>query len=206
MSSTRTGARRPGTGLLLLAAAAIGLSGCALSPQASPQPVEKKSVPFGLLASSTSTPTTAPAAGQQVPVRVYMAGRTTLVPVQRSVTSPLTLKAVLTVLLDGPTNAEAARGIQTAISSQTAVISAHISYTGTALINLNSAFAQITGQSLILAVAQIVYTTTSIPGVTSVRFALSGHPVEVPTQNGTLTKGPLTTASFAALAPKGPAA
>jgi hypothetical protein len=40
------------------------------------------------------------------------------------------------------------------------------------------------GQAQIEAVAQIVFTTTALPGVSSVDFELSGQSVEVPVASG----------------------
>jgi hypothetical protein len=46
------------------------------------------------------------------------------------------------------------------------------------------------------AVAQIVLTATSVPGVRAVLLTLAGEPVEVPLPSGELTADPVTAADY----------
>lgn len=109
---------------------------------------------------------------------------------------------MVTVLLRGPTNAETAQGVDTAITTPTStrVIGVSVS-AGIATVNLTSAFAQITGPGLIVAVAQIVFTVTQEPSVTGVLFEIASQPVAVPLASGTLASAPVNRLGFAALAP-----
>jgi hypothetical protein len=167
-------------------------------------------VPFGLLLGSTttsttippSTTTTSPQVANEVLVHVYLLDRSGHL-VFRDRLIPLPLGAGLDALLDqlfaGPTAAEAAIGIQSAVPAQTKVDSSSITG-GIATVNLNAAFGQVVGPAQVQAVAQMVYTATDQPGVTSVAFELSGQPVSVPVSSG--AQLPVVDRSqFVALAP-----
>jgi spore germination protein GerM len=90
---------------------------------------------------------------------------------------------VLNALFAGPTQAEAASGLQTAVPAQTKVLSTTIA-NGVATVNLNSAFSQVVGPAQIQAAAQIVYTATGLAGVSGVTFAIGGQAVAVPVSGG----------------------
>jgi spore germination protein GerM len=69
-----------------------------------------------------------------------------------------------------------------------------------AIIDLvNSAIAN--NADLILALAQMVYSATELPGVGGVRFTLDGKRAEVPTGSGIQSTTPVGRASYAAYAP-----
>jgi spore germination protein GerM len=70
---------------------------------------------------------------------------------------------------------------------------------GTATIDIDGPDEAPSGGASRLAVAQIVLTATSVPGVDAVRLTLSGEPVEAPLPSGQLTSAPLTAADYAAL-------
>ena len=74
---------------------------------------------------------------------------------------------------------------------------------GVPVVDVGESFGQIEGEEEILALAQLVFTLTGVPGVDGVAFALSGRVVEVPTGDGTLKSGPLGRQDFAAVAPVG---
>ena len=101
--------------------------------------------------------------------------------------------------LAGPTDAESAAGLQSAVTTQTTVLGANIAG-GTATVNLGGTFGQLVGPPQIQAVAQVVFTASALPGVTGVTFELTGQPVDVPVASGALVPV-ATTAQFAALAP-----
>jgi spore germination protein GerM len=102
------------------------------------------------------------------------------------------------LLITGPTEAELGAGMRTAISPQTQLHSVAVNGT-TAVIDVTSAFVEVAGQEQILALAQVVLTATTVPGITEVRFALEGQPVDVPRADGTLSSGPLSATDYAAL-------
>ena len=109
------------------------------------------------------------------------------------------LASVLGALVLGPTDVEAAAGLQTALSPQTTILGANI-VGHIATVNLGGTFGQLVGPPQIQAVAQIVFTACALPGVTGVTFELSGLPVEVPVASG--AQVPVaSTSQFAALRP-----
>ena len=176
-----------------------GLAACGISTDSQPQALARKDIPFNLLAPSTTTVTPgSPTA--RASITVYMVGLTGLVPVSRGVRTPATLPGALNALLEGPTDSEVADGLRTAISDQTAVSPGVVGF-GVATVDLGGGFGQVGGQEQILAVAQIVFTATALPGISKVQFTLNGRPVEVPAGDGTLTQGPLGRSDFPSLAP-----
>jgi spore germination protein GerM len=114
-----------------------------------------------------------------------------------------TLLSVIQVLVDGPSQEEAAFfGLGSAIPPQTSVLAASIAPGGLATVDVAGTFGQLIGAAQIEAVAQIVFTATSLPGanVSGVTFELAGQTVEVPTDSG--AQAPVVNESqFQALAP-----
>lgn len=186
-------------GLLGLAMAAAG---CGVPVDRGPTTLARAGVPFGLLAPSTSTTSTTAAAPApvEVTVQVYLLGPSGhLVAVGRDVPFPAPMSGVLGALVDGPTNTEAANGLQSAIPAQTQVVSATVAG-GVATVDLGGTFGQLVGQAQIEAVAQIVFTATALAGVTGVSFELGGQAVAVPVADG--ADVPMANRSqFAPLAP-----
>jgi hypothetical protein len=200
MTAPRRGA--PAVALVVALVACAGLAGCGVPIDTQPTALSKSGIPFGLLAptSPVTTPTTAPSP-VEVPVQIYLVSPTGhLVPAARDVpVSAPDLASVLGALVLGPTDAEAAAGLQSALSAQTTILGATIA-SGVATVNMGGAFGQLVGPPQIEAVAQIVFTASGLPGVSGVTFELSGVPVEVPVAGG--AQVPLaTTAQFAPLAP-----
>jgi len=173
------------------------LTACGIPADSQPQALARKDIPFDLLAPSTTIATPG-VPGAREPVNVYLVGITGLVPVSRGVRAPATLPEALSALLAGPTDAEVANGLRTAISAQTSVSAGPVGF-GVGTVDLGGAFGQVGGQEQILAVAQLVFTATSVPGIIKVQFTLAGRPVEVPAGDGTLTQGPLGRSDFPSL-------
>jgi hypothetical protein len=89
------------------------------------------------------------------------------------------LRAALTELLKGPSADEINAGLSTLIPAGTKLNGVSISGK-TATIDLNSTFASGGGTlSMTNRLAQVVYTATQFPAVTSVKFRLDGKPVTV---------------------------
>ena len=193
--------RRRWLAVITLAAVAAVAAGCGVPVDRGPTALPRRGVPFGLLAPGTPTSSTSsqppPVA---VTVQVFLLLPTGhLAPVNRDVPVPAPLTMVLGALVDGPTNAEAAAGLGTAIPAQTQVIAATVA-AGTATVDLGGPFGQLVGQAQIDAVAQIVFTATALPGVTGVTFELSGQPIDVPTASGA-DVGTANRAQFTSMAP-----
>jgi spore germination protein GerM len=195
-------------GVALAAAVVVGLASCGVPIDKQPAALSRQGIPFNLLepTSPTTTGTTAPSP-IEVPVQIFLIASTGhLVPVARDVpVAAPDLQTVLAALVVGPTDTEAGAGLQSAIPAQSTVLGATISG-GIATVNLGGTFGQLVGTQQIQAVAQVVFTASSLPGVTTgVTFELSGLPVEIPVASG--AQVPVANrGQFAALAPVTPGA
>lgn len=192
----RPGRRRLAGGVLFAAL----LAACGVPTDRAPRPVTQR-VPFGLLdppPASTTTTTRPPLATVTTPVFFVRENR--LVSVPRQVQAPLSVPAALVELLEGPNDTETAAGIRTAVSLQTQLLSTEVGGE-VARLDLAGTFAEVPGDEQLLALAQLVFTTTAVEGVSAVSFAINGRPVAVPTADGTLKPGPVGRADFPTVAP-----
>lgn len=176
---------------VLAALVAVALvAGCGVSAQERAEPV------------STGVPTVAPSedggrtAGSRL--TVYLVRGVELTPAERRFRSP-TLTAALEELLEGPTRAEAADGVRTALAPDVVGVEDVIT-DGATTVSLTRGFTGITGVNQLLAVAQVVWTLTDLNSVDRVTFTVEGAPVEVPTDAG-LTTGPVDRADYGSVAP-----
>jgi len=193
----------------VLVTGALALSACGVPVDSRPTALSRQGVPFGLL--QPTGPTTSVTAVQpspvEVPVQIFLFGTNGhLVAVDRDLpVASSDLAAVVGALVVGPTDAEAAAGIQSALPALTTVLPGTAIVSGTATVNLGGTFGQLVGTQEIEAVAQVVFTASALPGVNGVTFQLSGAPVDVPVASG--ADVPVaTTAQFAPFAPTTPAA
>ena len=112
--------------------------------------------------------------------------------------APLGRYHLLIALLIGPTTREAERLIGTEIPSQTRLLQVHVVGT-VAEVNLSREFQGAgSSQSVLLRVAQVVHTLTSIKGVAFVRFQIDGEFVSVPSDSGVVDR-PVGAGDYAAL-------
>jgi spore germination protein GerM len=153
--------------------AAAGLCACAIPNDAQPRDIS----PNERLAVAASTPAAVggAASGQKV---FFLSnknpgGADRLQQTSRDV--PATPDAVLRALLRGLTNDERDRRWQTAIPSDTNLLSASLDGEGTVMVNLSKEFFVATGDLQIKAVAQVVFTATSIEGAKRVRILIEGQ-------------------------------
>ena len=116
-------------------------------------------------------------------------------PVTRTRSQPPELTDRLRALILGPTRDEAAFKLHSVLPPDTTVRGVRVDQT-TATVDLGGSFDAATGNSRIVAVAQIVYTVTQQPGVTLVRLELKGQPIDVPRGDATLTSKPLRRADY----------
>jgi spore germination protein GerM len=187
-----------------LGALAVALGACGVPVDQSPTALPRNAVPFGLLQPSAPSTTTATTVATPAPVTVKIflvtsSGRLTVVGRQLPVNQQ-SLAEVLDALLRGPTNAEVASGLQSAVPPQTTVLGAVLGAGGVATVNLGGTLGQLVGQAQIEAVAQIVFTATALPGVTQVAFQLQGQAIDVPIASGAQV-AVVNRQQFASLAP-----
>jgi spore germination protein GerM len=195
--------RAPAVAVVVLAwaLAASLLAACGVRSDDEPRNLSAGQVPYGLLEDAPATTTSAPTPSvPKEPVIVFFVGPTDhLVAGSRDVNRPPTVAKALTSLLFGVQEDEAARGWRSAIDP-TASIQARAAEPGTVTIDLSPEFAQGSASEQLLRIAQIVWTATSVPNVSSVRFTLDGAPIEAPTPTGS-TADPVGQAAYLDFAP-----
>jgi spore germination protein GerM len=121
---------------------------------------------------------------------VFLVGQNgALVEVQRTEVAVEDAQDLLDALLKAPTNTEANHGLRSAVPPGTKATA--VTRRDVAIVDLESQFLSAARTEQALAVAQIVYTMTSIPGISTVRFLLDGEAVDIPRSDGTLTRSPL---------------
>jgi hypothetical protein len=113
--------------------------------------------------------------------------------VQRDVrTTPDSLlpEILLLLLLSGPSQSELDTRIVTAIPAGTELLSTRRSGT-TLFIDITDQITELTGEALTLAVAQIVFTASELPGVRAVRLRINGQEQAWPRGDGQSRLGDL---------------
>ena len=164
-------------------------------------PVTITQVPYHLMQPEPSV-TATPSPGGTARPFVYLVRDQVLVPVQASVRQlsdpAAAVMDVLAQLADGPSEQDRNAGLSTALGPDTAVHLAGLE-DGVARIDI-VAGDQIPSPSRVpLAVAQVVLSVTSVPGVGSVLMTRDGSPVELPLPGGALTGSPVRAQDYVPL-------
>jgi Immunoglobulin-like domain of bacterial spore germination/Sporulation and spore germination len=146
--------------------------------------------------------TTAASVTGATPLTVYLVRGMHVTPVRRPVvTNGAPARAALAALLRGPTAAERSRGYSTAIPGGTALHGVTVDG-GLATVDVSRRFAAGGGSaSMLLRVAQAVYTTTQFATVDRVAFKLDGTVVRSIGGEGVVTLPPVTRQAFEDQAP-----
>jgi len=198
----RSRRRRAWVTVASLCVLAAAVTACGIPTASSPTAIAKSDVPYHLLnpaSPSTTTSGTPPAVG--VPEQIFLVAPSGhLVAAAREVALPASLSEVLVALLAGPTASESASGIQSYLSG-TGVQVTTTESNGVATVQFSNNPVQVVGPEQTLAIAQVVYTATQLPGVTGVSFAIGGKPIEVPTAAGAQVPGPVGRADYLPQAP-----
>lgn len=108
--------------------------------------------------------------------------------------------ALLEALFAGPNASEVDDQLRTALPTGTELLSARI-LGGTLRIDVSEGLLQLSGQVLVAAVAQIVFTAAEIDGVRSVTISVEGNAQRWPVGNGELQSAPLTVYDYPGLVP-----
>ena len=169
------------------------LAGCGVGVQDHATAIPSRAIPAELL--SPKEVPSASASQRAATSTIYLVRNGILVAVQRPADTTPTLSALLGSLLAGPTGAETQSGLVTAINISPVLNQVTISGS-TANIDLASTFGDIRGQEQILAVAQVVMTAVSYPGIGRVQISLDGVPADVPLADGTLASRPLVRSDY----------
>ena len=182
------------TRFALLALLATALVGCAVEGDGQFSPIARSEIPFGLPdAATTTAPTTTTTTMvssedednmvmEEVVDLYYLLGAG-LFRVQTSVVSPATPDQVLTLLSTNALSGPSYVGLRSALPSEF-VASISVSR-GVAEVDAGGSFLRaIAPSDQRLAIAQIVATLTSRPGIGQVVFAVDGVAVAVPRGRG----------------------
>jgi germination protein M len=200
-------------GAVAVVAALSFTTACASSTRSGQQPATTTAPPAVSTTgppSTTAVPstTTPPISSTTVPapattdVRVYFLHGDKIDVAHRSVTAtPQIATAAMTQLLAGPTSADTAAGLASAIPSSTRLLGISIAR-GVATVDLTGPFAS-GGGSLSMAgrLAQVTYTLTQFPTISSVVFRLDGKAVTVFGGEGIILDHPATRSGFESLTP-----
>lgn len=131
------------------------------------------------------------------PLDVYWIDGSTIRPIRRKEVEA-TLDRAIEALRAGPLFSDTANGLRSAIPSSDMIDSATVQ-SGTATINLAASFLTLPGTEQTLAIAQIVYTVTNLPGTGLVEFRLGDRPLSVPTADGQPSRGALSRDDYSSL-------
>ncbi len=131
------------------------------------------------------------------PLDVYWIDGSTIRPTRRAEIEA-TLESAIGVLKAGPEPAETAAGLRSVIPSADMIVAA-TTQSGTATISLAPGFLTLPGAEQTLAIAQIVYTITIVPGIGQVDFRLGDQPLPVPTAEGQPSSGAVSRDDYASL-------
>jgi spore germination protein GerM len=127
--------------------------------------------------------------------RVYLertdeTGRSLLVAVARQITSDPV--AVVNALLIGPTDEEQQQGLGSAIPPDTVLTSVRYTATDMVRVDLTDDILESTGDDLVSALAQIVFSLGELSGVERIDITVDGQAQDWPRGDGSFTSEPLT--------------
>lgn len=200
--SLRRAAVRGGSLLLLL-----GTAACGVPTGGEPETIAASDVPYELAVPSPS-PTAAPSSPARLgQPRVYLVAEDGAL-VARGRSAPEAeladrLSGLLADLATGPTPAELTDRLSTALPPETSL--AVVDVAGdTATIDLGGPGDAPSGRESRSAVAQLVLTATSLPGISQVLITRAGQQVEAPLPSGELTARPLTAQDYLPLTTAAP--
>ncbi len=185
-------------GVVVTSLVLIALCSCGIPVEDRARPLSADQVPSSLPGSGP-TSTVPPGDPGPAATEVFFVRGSRLEPVARPARVPRSVENAIATLVGGPTPAERSEGVRTALTRPVRL--AGTVAAGVPLIDVTESFAEVEGEELILALAQLVFTITGLPGVDGVSFARAGRPVEVPTADGTLKGGVLRRTDYAAVAP-----
>ena len=185
----------------LVVVAVVVAGGCGVPLDDGPRRIDAADVPYELLSGDppTEVPSTAAPSPTSVDITVYLVAHDRLAPARRAVTAPAGVADRLRALQSGPTEAEAAAGLRSAVDPGPGELTVEGAAGPVVTVGLPASFADVIGPDHVLAIAQVVCTVTEVPGAELVSFTLAGQHVDVPRGDGTLTGAPVARADYAAL-------
>jgi spore germination protein GerM len=179
---------------ILAALALATLAGCGIPPESQAREVQPPPGPYQALAS----PEPANTESGTVAETLCLVKESKLVAVVRRVNRDPTVSALMHDLLGGPTEAERADGMSSALAGADQFGEVHVA-NGQAVVDLMSQVKDAGRSDETLSFAQVVCTLDARPGVDGVSFNADGKPIGVPRGDGSLSSAPLTMADYASL-------
>lgn len=204
----RTGIIVMGVALALLASACGGARSGSLGPvgggSPTPSPTEQPTGPGPTIPSPGRTPGGTPSPGRTATFEVWFVYGDRLFVTRRTEPfDPGVARQAISALLEGPTEAERAAGVATAIPAGTRLLDVSLSDDGVLTVDLSGEFAA-PGSSLEerLRLAQVVHTATQFRTVKGVAFRVDGQPVEVFGSHGIVLDRPQTRRDYLGVFPQ----
>lgn len=184
---------------LLVASASFALlAGCTIGDESSATRVPAQDVPFQLAATTTSEASGAVDVQADHVLSVFLVRDDRLATVTR-VAPRADPPTVLSLLGNGPSDAETADGLRTALVPELAEI-VRIER-DVITIDLDAEFSALAPTEQRLALAQVTFSMTQLTEVNTVRFLVAGQPASVPRGDGSSTDGPVGPDDYADFAP-----
>ena len=171
---------------ILAVSLSLTLGGCGIPADRVAQPLATP-----LLPASRPTSTSLEPAATATTVVIFLSARGELVPMAIAADGTSASVAV-TTLLEWPRRRGATSGLTTAINENTRLVNPVTIKNGVATVTLSQQFLDEQRQTQLLAVAQLVYTVTALPGVSAVRLGVRDDQIEVPVADGRLVSRPVT--------------
>lgn len=186
-------------GRFVAALVLLGAVGCGVPRDQAPTQVDRAEVPFGLLSEPSPPAAEDPEdpAGAGRPQAFFITDADRLLGVPLEAGPGALLPTAIAELSAGPDRSERSRGLGTAIPPGLTLSVTRLDR-GTVTIDLQGEPGPM-GEQTPLAVAQIVLTATSVPGVERVVLTRQGEPLEAQLPDGGLTAAPLTARDYRTL-------
>ncbi len=182
-----------------LVVAVVVFAACGAPTSERVEIADRQDVPFGLLEPDRVPVALQPGPASVVRIHLFDPDRSVLVAVTRQVAST-GVEAIVRELEVDPTGVESSVGLRSALIDIDAVAAVDVDGS-TAVVGLNESFTSLGGSEQVVAIAQLVYTLTAQPNIEQVSVTIDGESVEVPRDDGTLTRNPLTRADYTSFSP-----
>ena len=192
-------ARGPLSWLAGAALVSCVVSGCAIGPDDSPRDIPQDVI------DDLPLPESGGGAAATGSGRVYLVATnptgsgTSLRAVARDVGSDERLR--LEALFAGPNSEERDDQLRTALPDDLRLLGVRRRAGGVLVVDVSDEITQLSGDDLIAAVAQIVFTATELTDVNAVQIAVDGESTKWPAGNGELRSEPLTVYDYPGIEP-----
>lgn len=165
----------------------LGLAGCGIPIDSEPETL--------VLELDEPSPVNEPLVEDLAAVSMYLVRDERVVHVTRDLPSSAGLEDIVDSLLSGVSSPEERANLRTSIPAGTRLLG--LAQEAPLLrIDLSRDFASVGGEEELLAVAQIVLTTTAADSIDLVMFLLEGVPTDVPVASGALSVEPVSAQDY----------